>query len=251
MWESEEIYELSYSSLVALIENRIPAVRIGSFADTHETDALVTGLLEHVCRTSSIREVTRLGISQYEQGVRVSKDNYFKLARRLEPEFAQIYVESFSPLQRLICQLQENGFDASVMSEPGMGNYFAGNGKLRNGYSPVHVDFASQDSAGWAIAGAGAQLAWNLYLRVPAEGGELLLWDKHWQPEDDSYQVEDNYFYDDAVVRNARMLRVSVSPGEAIIINSRNFHAVSEAQDRLAFGSFISVFEGDRLRLWS
>jgi len=251
MWENDNINGLSRSSLVALIENRIPAVRIEAFADAHETDALVTGLLDHACRTSSIRQVTRLGISQYEQGVRVSKDNYFKLARRLEPEFAQIYAESFSPLQRLICQLQENGFNAGVMSEPGMGNYFAGNGKLRNGYSPVHVDFASQDSAGWAIAEAGAQLAWNFYLRVPAEGGELLLWDKQWQPEDDRYQVDDNYFYDEAVVRDARMVRVSVSPGEVIIINSRNFHAVSDVQDRLAFGSFISIFEGDRLRLWS
>lgn len=251
MWKKDKIKGLSYSSLVALIENRIPAVRIEAFAVAHEIDPLVTGLFEHACRTSSIRQVTRLGISQYEQGVRVSKDNYFNLARRLDAEFAQIYAGSFSPVQRLIDQLEENGFDAGVMSEPGMGDYFAGNGKLRNGYSPVHVDFAPQDSAGWAIAGAGAQLAWNLYLRVPSEGGELLLWDKQWQPEDDLHQVDDNYFYDDAVVRNARLVRVSVSPGEVIIINSRNYHAVSEARDRLTFGSFISVFEGDRLRLWS
>jgi len=251
MWESDNINELSGLSLVALLENRIPAVRIKSFADAHETDALVTGLLEHACRTCSISQVTRLGISQYEQGIRVSKDNYFKLARRIEPAFAKIFAGSFSPVQRLINRLQEKGFDADVMSEPGMGDYFAGNGKLRNGCSPVHVDFAPQDSAGWAIAEASVQLAWNIYLRVPAEGGELLLWDKHWQPEDDSYQVDDNYYYDDAVVRDARMVRVSVSPGEVIIINSRNFHAVSDVRDRLAFGSFISIFEGDRLRLWS
>ena len=251
MWESGNIDELSVWSLVALIENRIPAVRIKSFAEAHETDALVTGLLEHACRTCSISQVTRLGISQYEQGIRASKDNYFKLARRIEPEFAQVCASSFSPVHRLINQLGKMGFDAGVMSEPGMGEYFAGNGKLRDGYSPVHVDFAPQDSAGWAIAEADTQLAWNLYLRVPPEGGELLLWDKHWQPEDDRHKVDDNYFYDDAVVRNARMVRVSVSPGEVIIINSRNFHAVSKARDRLAFGSFISVFEGNRLRLWS
>lgn len=251
MWENDNINELSYLSLVALIENRIPAVRIEAFANAHESDVFVNGLLEHACRTSSISQVTRLGISQYEQGIRASKDNYFKLARRLETAFAQVCARSFSPVQRLINQLGKKGFDTSVMTEPGMGKYFAGNGKLRNGYSPVHVDFAQQDSAGWAIAEAGVQLAWNLYLRVPPEGGQLLLWDKHWQPEDDRYQVDNNYFYDDAVVRNARMVRVSVSPGEVIIINSRNFHAVSEARDRLAFGSFISVFEDDRLRLWS
>jgi hypothetical protein len=251
MWKNSKIQELSYPSLLGLINNRIPAIRISAFADARETDALATGLLEHACRTNSISQVTRLGISQYEQGVRVSKDNYFNLSKRLAAEFARIYAETFSPVRRMIQQLKGKGFDADIMSEPGMGHYFAGNGKLRNGYSPVHVDFAQQDSAGWAIADADAQLAWNLYLRVPAEGGELLLWDKQWQREDDKHQVDDNYFYDDAVVHDARMLRISVVPGEVMIINSRNFHAVSGARDRLAFGSFISVFEGNRLRFWS
>ena len=251
MWENGNIDVFSSSSLGALIENRIPAVRIEAFADANETDALITELLEHACRTSSIQQVTRLGISQYEQGVRVSKDNYFKLARHLDHEFSQIYARSFSPVQRLIGRLKKKGFDSAIMSEPGMGDYFAGNGKLRNGYSPVHVDFAPQDSASWAIAKARAQLAWNLYLRVPAKGGELLVWDKQWQPADDRHQVDGNYYYDEAVVRDTRMVRLSVSPGEVIIINSRNYHAVSQARDRLAFGSFISVFKGNRLRFWS
>ncbi len=251
VWESDNINEFSDSSLLALVENRIPAVSIKSFACAHETEALVAALQELACRTSSISQVTRLGISQYEQGIRASKANYFKLAKHIEPAFSKVYARSFSPVQRLIQQLEETGFDAGIMSEPGMGLYFAGNGKLRNGYSPVHVDFAPQDSAGWAIAETGVQLAWNLYLRVPPEGGELLLWDKHWQPEDDVHQVDGNYYYDEAVVRDARMVRLHVSPGEVIIINSRNYHAVTEARDRLAFGSFISVFEGNRLRLWS
>ena len=41
------------------------------------------------------------------------------------------------------------------------------------------------------------QLAWNLYLEVPDENGELLLWDKQWREEDDVFQVEDNYYYSD------------------------------------------------------
>jgi hypothetical protein len=86
---------------------------------------------------------------------------------------------------------------------------------------------------------------------VPERGGELLLWDRRWVPEDDIHMVEDNYYYDDAVVRGARMLTVGVQPGEVIIINSRSYHAVAEAEDRLAFGSFISVFADGRLRLWS
>jgi hypothetical protein len=237
MWEDTQIHSLSHASLRALIESRIPAVRIDNFATHEEMQRLLAGLLEHACRTSSIKQVARLGISQYEQGVRASKQAYFALARQLDENFSRIFAQSFPPVQRLIGKLSEVGFDAEIMSEPGLGSYFAGNGKLRNGFSPIHVDFAAQDSDGWAIGAASAQLAWNLYLRVSEQGGELLLWDKLWSPEDDVHQVPDSYFYTEAVVGGARMLSVDVQPGEVIIINSRNYHAVGEARDRLAFWS--------------
>jgi len=251
MWQDTEIQPISHAALLALVENRIPAVRIADFASREEAGQLATALAERACRTNSIKQVTRLGISQYQQGLRVSKSNYFTLARQLDAEFSRIYSSSFSPVQRLINQLDGLGFDVAVMSEPGFGHYFAGNGKLRNGSSPIHVDYAPQDSAGWAIAQARAQLAWNVYLDIPEQGGELLLWDKQWEPQDDEFQTDDSYFYQDEVVRGAQMLRLKVYPGEVIIINSRNFHAVAEAEDRLAFGSFIGVFEHNLLRFWS
>ena len=251
MWHTDEIQPLGRSSLLELIHNRIPAVRLKAFADEAEIDGLVNELQTHACRTNSIKQVTRLGISQYEQGVRASKDNYFQLAKQLNKEFSRIFSSSFSPVQRLIDELTALDFDAGVMSEPGIGSYFAGNGKLRSGRTPIHVDYSPQDSDGWAIADGLYQLAWNLYLRVPPQGGELLVWDKYWEPEDDVYQVEGNYFYTEAVVNGAQMLRVKVHPGEVIMINSRNYHAVEEVEDRLAFGSFISVFDDLRLRLWS
>ena len=252
MWEDSKIHPIDHATLSALMKNRIPGVRITNFASHKETDNLIDELSEHACRTNSIKQVTRLGISQYAQGLRVSKENYFTLAKRLNEEFSKIYDQSgFEPVERLISKFKEIGFDADVMHEPGMGSYFAGTGKLRNGTSPIHVDFAAQDSDGWEIAKANVQLAWNLYLRVPENGGELLLWDKQWNSEDDIYQVKDNYYYHDDVVQDAEMLRVKVYPGEVIIINSRNFHAVSQVDDRLAFGSFISVFNNKKLRLWS
>jgi len=252
MWEDIKIHPMNHSTLCALIENRIPGVCIRNFSTTNESNKLIDALLEHAQQSNSIKEVTRFGISQYAQGIRETKENYFTLAKQLNEKFSHIFDQSgFTPVQRLIREFKEFGFDAGIMHEPVMGSYFAGNGKLRSGFSPIHVDFAAQDSDGWAIAEATVQLAWNLYLRVPDKGGELLLWDKQWSPEDDVHQVEDNYYYRDEVVQGAKMLRVKVHPGEVIVINSRNYHAVSEVEGRLAFGSFISVFDNNKLRLWS
>ena len=251
MWKSTKVAPASGETLRALIDNRVPAVSMSGFATPAEVEALARELTEHSLRTRSITQVTRLGISQYQQGLCGSKQEYFDTARSIAPAFRAIFERSLSPVDRFLSRLRELGFDADVMAEPGFGSYWAGTGKLRNGFSPIHVDFAPQDSEGWAIGESVAQLAWNFYLRVPPTGGELLVWDKLWLPEHDVHQVSDSYYYTDEAVEGVARLEFPVEAGQVVILNSRNFHAVAESEDRLAFGSFISVFDDGRLRLWS
>jgi len=251
MWTTSQPVPASKESLQDLIANRIPAVEVGEISSEEEISALKTALLRNAMRTQSISQVSRLGISQYEQGVKVSKENYFALAAQARAEQKIIFSNSFNPLERLVNKIESAGFNASVLIEPGFGEYFAGSGKLRNGYSPIHVDYAPQDSAGWKVGEAEVQLAWNLYLDVPEQGGELLLWDRQWQPEDDRFQVPDKYYYDEIVVEGDKPLRFNVKAGQLLVINSRNYHAVSEVHDRLTCGSFISVFPNNYLGLWS
>ena len=251
MWQMSTIQPLNKSSIELLIENKIPGVHIERFADKQQIEKLKYELDARALRTSSIAEVTRLGISQYQQGICESKENYFELARKLNEEFQTIFSNSFSPVQKIINHFVRLGIDAAIMEEPGFGRYFAGTGKLRNGSSPIHVDYSPQDSLGWAIADARVQLAWNLYLNVPEEGGDLLIWDKQWHVEDDIHQVENNYYYNEKIVEGKDPLIVKVKEGDVVILNSRNYHAVSYVENRLAFGSFISVFDDKSMGLWS
>ena len=226
-------------------------MRINGFAADTEIEALSSALLETRQRYNSVPQVTRLGVSQYQHGIQGSKTGYFRLAQAANETQRVVFTSSFDPVTRLKDRFLTLGLDAAVMIEPGFGSYFAGSGKLRNGASPIHVDFAPQDSAGWAIAQCVSQLAWNLYLQVPTGHGELLLWDKLWQRDDDAFQVNDNYFYRPQVVNGADSLSIEAKQGDLVIINSRNFHAVAEAENRLAIGSFISVFADYSLRFWS
>ena len=251
MWKTIDILPLNHENVLDLIANRIPGVRISHFATPHEIAQFKSLLLDNACRTKSIEQVTRLGISQYQQGIRASKAEYFSLSAKVRNDFAAILANSFSPVERVIEHLRAAGFDTDIMFEPGFGYYFAGSGKLRNGFSPIHVDFAPQDSPDWAVGASIAQLAWNFYLQIPPSGGELLVWDKAWQPEDDVHQVKDNYYYHEDVVKCLDPLIVQVVPGEVVLLNSRNFHAVADSHNRLAYGSFISVFADNTLRLWT
>jgi hypothetical protein len=250
-WSSTDVPPVSATTLRQLIANEVPAVRHVAFASPSETAAFGSAMLEGARRSSSVKQVTRLGISQYEQGIRGSKQQYFDAAREAREEYATIFAASFDPLSRFIDLLCGLGFRAGLMEEPGWGPYFAGTGKVRNGESPIHVDFSPQDSAGWAVGTLRAQLAWNYYINVPDTGSELLLWDKLWQPEHDVHQSADSYWYHPSVVEGAIALRIPVSAGDVVILNSRNYHAVASSTDRLAYGSFIACHEGDRLGLFS
>jgi hypothetical protein len=250
-WTSHDVLPFSAVALHRLMANEIPAVRLVAFATPEETEAFGNAMTEHSRRTASVAQVTRLGISQYQQGIKGSKAEYFGAAAEARAEYDAIFAASFNPLARVIASLTALGFDAGLMQEPGWGAYFAGTGKVRNGVSPIHVDFSPQDSPDWAVGSLEVQLAWNYYIRVPSSGGELLVWDKQWQPEHDVHQAEGSYWYSPAVVADALELRLAVQPGDVVILNSRNFHAVADSTDRLAYGSFIACHAGGRLGLFS
>ena len=251
MWKTDAVQPFNRKSLELLKQNRIPAIRIVEFATLSELQSLKAALIENNRRSSSVPQVTRFGISQYEEGIKLSKEEYFDLSADATVEQQRIFTASFDPVQRFLSLLRTLVDDADIMQEPGFGPYYAGNGKMRNGFSPIHVDFAPQDSSGWAIGESQSQLAWNLYIDVPEQGGELLIWEKEWQPADDQFQAKGSYYFDEAVISGYRCLAIKPKPCEVLLLNSRSFHAVAQSDHRFAFGSFIACFVDDSMRLWS
>lgn len=250
MWTTTEIPTLDLAGFSALVEGRLPAVRIPDFASLDECSALSRQLLTDSLRTHTIPAVVRLGISQYQQGICDSKDGYFAQAAELRSGFSRMFADSFDPLTRFTEHLRSTGVDTGIMHEPDGRAYWAGSGKLRTGDSPLHVDFAPQDSPGWAVEEATAQLAWNLYLET-SDGGYLQVWDRRWERGLDVHQSDKTYAFDPSVVDDATALEVIPVVGDIVVVNSRYFHAVTRTSHRLSFGSFISVFADGSARLWS
>jgi len=251
VWATTEIPAFDREALAALAAADVPAVRLARFASTAEVRALRDLLLAEAARTGSVKELTRLGISQYEQGVRGSKAAYFRQVQALTPSFGAIYARSFHPVERFIAELRGIGIDADVMTEPEYGPYWSGTGNLRNGVTPLHVDFAPQDTAGWALADTWVQLSWNLYLDNPGGGADLHVWERCWSPEDDLVHQIEGPYYRPEVVDGARRVDVPVTVGDVVILNSAVYHSVGEAAGRMTFGSFVSLFDDGRFRLWS
>ncbi len=73
-----------------------------------------------------------------------------------------------------------------------------------------------------------------------------------WSPDDDDrYQVPGTYSYRPEVVDGVRRVDLPVTVGDVVMLNSAAYHSVADSSERLAFGSFVSVFDDGRLRLWS
>lgn len=120
-----------------------------------------------------------------------------------------------------------------------------------NGFQ-VHYDDALREFTGNLLdANLVAQFAFNLYLTVPAHGGETVVWRHRWNPADEAYRLPNSYGFAEDVVGGAESFEIKPVVGEALLFDPRNFHAVRPSLDgrRIALG--FSVGMTDRGELWA
>ncbi|MEM6500961.1 MAG: 2OG-Fe(II) oxygenase [Cyanobacteria bacterium P01_C01_bin.89] len=251
MWKSFNAYPLTEENLYGLIKNTIPLIRVPKFGTDQEAEELAERFLQFAARSNSVKTVTRMGISQYEQGTVGGKDNYFRRVEGAWSNLITVCKTTFNPTVKVMGLLREYFADVDILTEEGYGRYFAGVAKLRTGETPVHSDFPLLGATDWAIAKMEAQLSWNFYLRIPAQGGELRIWDKLWQVEDDRLLEKGTYYHDEKIISDIPSITIKPVLGELILFNSRNYHTVLPAQNRIAMGSWISLMPDESLRLWS
>lgn len=97
-----------------------------------------------------------------------------------------------------------------------------------------------------------AQIAFNLFLRMPLEGGQTSIWRHRWDPRDEAHRVGFGYEAS-GTVADCQHIEVRANEGDAVLFDPRNFHAVrpgSQGQ-RLAIAFFIGVTSHGSLIIWS
>lgn len=97
-----------------------------------------------------------------------------------------------------------------------------------------------------------AQFAFNLYLSVPADGGETVVWRHRWEPSDELFRLPCSYGYSDEVVGAAESFELKPAVGQALLFNPRFFHAVrpSSGARRIALGFSIGLSDTGELLTW-
>ncbi|WP_335986958.1 2OG-Fe(II)-dependent halogenase WelO5 family protein [Glycomyces sp. MUSA5-2] len=245
------------NTLADLAAEKIAAIRIPDFLTAQEQQDLLERLLEAEFESYGSErvypQVMRFGVavSDYNEHGTLS-DRYWEaldsngdITGRLKLPYdpfrlcrERIGAELPFPVE--IGTRRGRSFAPGVFREP------------NNGFQ-VHFDDARREfPTNLVDENLIAQFAFNLYLSVPEEGGETVIWRHHWMPEDESHRLPNSYGYAETVVARAESLEIRPNVGDVLLLNPRFFHAVrpSRGARRISLGFSLGLTDDGRLLTW-
>ena len=265
MWSAETISgedsDEIRNGIYELSDNTMAAMRIPNIYTAEEVDTIVDGI-DHqgvLWYPNFEFKQGRIGICATEYVSKINgKEAYFLLEAESSKTRSEIFPTDLDPVRKMIDTFSP-GFDTSVAEEASLGHakYFTGLVRAMGQESTTHFDFAPHQLPGWQVAEAEAQFAVVTYLQVPGSGGELTIFNRTWEQDDEEFNQDveekgpkgfEKQFLDDA-----ESVVLAPNPGEMIVFNSRNFHKVEDMVSQVArfsINSFMSL-SNDKLYLWN
>lgn len=119
-----------------------------------------------------------------------------------------------------------------------------------HGAPPHWDDLAREFPADFLRPRPLVQLAFNLYLSMPADGGQTRIWPRRWVPEDDEHRVGSCWA---GLPLPGPPLIVEPQAGDALLFDPRNYHEVIEAAAgwRITLSFYLGITADGRLICWS
>lgn len=95
------------------------------------------------------------------------------------------------------------------------------------------------------------QLAFNVWVQVPEQGGATTVWRHRWDPADEDHRH--TYGYRPGAVEHCQHVTLTPARGDALLFNPANFHAVTPNPGgrRIAFAFFLGLATTGQLVAWS
>ncbi|MGW5237011.1 2OG-Fe(II)-dependent halogenase WelO5 family protein [Streptomyces nodosus] len=255
--------ELVTGCLDPLLDGNVLAIRIPGFTDPAQALDIARRLAAHPSLSAyrNTPELVRVGESHYEtHDVDGSTDRraLAKYLRNADPLMAQIRAccaPSPSPLDVLWRDLDASyGLERARIDGRPM---FAGICRVFPEGTELlpHNDRLSRDAPGLPLGlELDAQLAANIYLQVPEQGGELQLWDL--RPDEEqlaAWSAPGSEYGADRALAPQPSCVLSVTAGDLMLIDSTKLHAVSRQKRgaRIGLSCFLGVRHGHPLVCWS
>lgn len=113
--------------------------------------------------------------------------------------------------------------------------------------NPLHNDHIMRDAAGTdlVLARLDCQFSCIVCIQECDEGGELVLYRKPWEPEDEKHKIPGNLGYDHSVVEHVEYFKYKPATGDVYLINPTNYHEIYEVcgTERRTLSFFFGFFD--------
>jgi hypothetical protein len=261
-WYSNRQLGFSYNNLKLLQHNKVPCLTVKNFLTISECDNLIqaadkTGLSYY---EGVNPKIGKIGATQFEYSGK-NKNDYFKEAAHESLKKKKIYeLSNIDPVQRVIDHFSHHGMIVKIAKNSETGEkYYTGLYRIFEPGSSalLHFDYAPFDAKGWSIEDVKFQLAFNIYLKLPSSGGQLVIYNRPWKKEEcEKYRLEGSvgsYGFDEKLVEFSEKVEIFPEIGDLVFFNSRNFHCVRPGNDyRFSISSFIGKkMSKKNLLLWN
>lgn len=161
-----------------------------------------------------------------------------------------------SPIDKLRLSLDESwpgGAHLGVLDGQKM---FVGLARVfgANSGADAHQDILAWDAPNSETANSmRGQLAANIYLKMPHQGGELKIWPKRLSHEEYQFHKFENGYGIDPKILNCEAAIIQPQVGELVMFNCTYVHAVSPcSENRVTWSCFIgNRKQSDPLMMWS
>lgn len=248
---------ITRSDVAGLVAGRIAAVRVPGLLPAARCHAITAALadaeMDRYDESRVFPVVAKFGpaINDHRDGGDL-RDDYWEAARAAEKGWSVLGLPD-APRELCLAAFRSAWPDVA----PGRRQrreMHVGIVREINAGLQVHFDDAVREYAGRLLdAEVVAQLAFNIYVRVPPVGGETVLWRRRWQPSDEDLRIPGGYGYHESVADGAQSLTLRPELGEGFLFDPRHYHTVRPATDgrRISIGCFVGLTDDGRLALWS
>lgn len=263
-WAGKTLSSLDSGSLRELVDRKVAYLRLPAFYPAAHCERAVKALgRRDKLSPYSVEDVGKIGITVMDHNpddrgndCSEGRRKYFAAQEKSESERKAIFGAQTDPVDAVADVLDRSwptGAGRAYSGEHGR-PYFAG--IVRNvTTAPIHNDWAKRDAPDWEIGQIIQQLTWNIYLQMPASGGEIVLYQKLWSREDAKHMGSDSFFYESEVVSGWPSVRFRPEAGDLVLFDPTHFHEVTGCvgdRARWSISSFIGIEAADKpLVMWS
>lgn len=234
-----------------LRQGKIPAIVIPNFLDSAKCQKIANRVLNSETSPGcGLTEKIGESINSYVS----NKLEYFKNAKVSNRHLNQIFLNN-DPRETMLKEISKLTKKKIQFAKESSVSYSQGIIRCHTVGDTVHIhrDNASFDAPEFSVSKLSDQMSAVVHLQTCESGGELVIYDKFWNTNDERFRNPE-FGYADDIVNRVHMSKIVARQGDLVIINSNKYHSVNIIKGkikRITLGFFFGHEPESNFYAWS